>query len=31
MERYIKETYWIHTLGTVYQQDLNSKILYGLP
>ena len=30
MERLMKETYWIHRLGTVFPNGLNSKILYNV-
>ena len=30
MERLMKETYWIHKLGTVFPQGLNSKLLYNV-
>ena len=30
MDRLLKETYWIHKLGTVFPQGLNSKLLYNI-
>ena len=30
MDRLLKETYWMHKLGTVYPQGLNSKTLYNI-
>ena len=30
MDRLMKETYWIHKLGTVYPNGMNSKVLYDV-